>query len=137
MYRLGWFELEQAVDNLAEQLGDSAKECVVLGQRRGGLPLAVMLSHKIGIPLITDPSLVEFPDQRIIWVDDIVDTRRTLDRVQSWLPSSTIFCAWVVHGHEEGLFYAQEIPNDKWIVFPWEDMEKAEADRDAYEASRQ
>lgn len=78
---------------------------------RGGLPLAVVLSHALSIPLLLKPT------KKTLICDDIADTGRTLDQFNNKNIIVTIFY------HNQSIV----VPNiwlrqkkDKWIVFPWE-----------------
>lgn len=85
----------------------------VWGLPRGGLPLAVCLSHALDIPLLSEPR-----DKKTLIVDDIADTGKSL------LPYARkkYFIATVFYHRQSAV-----IPNiwlrekkDRWIVFPWE-----------------
>lgn len=83
----------------------------VWGPPRGGLPLAVVLSHALNIPLLLKPT------KKTLICDDIADTGRTLDQFNNKNIIVTIFY------HNQSMV----VPNiwlrqkkDKWIVFPWE-----------------
>ena len=78
---------------------------------RGGLPLAVVLSHALDIPLLLKPT------RKTLICDDIADTGRTLDQFNNKNIIVTIFY------HNQSIV----VPNiwirqkkDKYIVFPWE-----------------
>ena len=71
---INWLELDQYVTKLAEKI---KKERIgyfsgVYGLPRGGLVPAVMLSHKLNLPLLMAPC------RGCIVVDDIADTGTTL-----------------------------------------------------------
>lgn len=102
------------VDNFVGKVTNYAKGkkfSGVYGPARGGLPLAVMLSHSLGIPLLMAPA------KGCFIVDDIADTGKTLERY------SGKFFIVTMYYHEQCSF----IPDfwgykktDDWIVFPWE-----------------
>ena len=91
-----------------------------MGIPRGGLVVAVRLSHLLDVPLI-DSTVHLLPTSTLV-VDDIADTGRTLER----------FRKGCVHVYIATLYYHKQssvVPDfwvrektDKWIVFPWEQV---------------
>ena len=67
MRALSWVEFDQAVQSLVEQLS-STTFAGIYGGPRGGLCLAVALSHALQRPLLAEPQ----PDALI--VDDVYET---------------------------------------------------------------
>ena len=91
----------------------------VYGLPRGGLPIAVSLSHELNLPLLMDyydRKIVT--DKQILVVDDIADTGHTLKGFEN--EHNVIV---TLHFHEQSIvkpdFYCEE-KGDKWIVYPWE-----------------
>jgi hypoxanthine phosphoribosyltransferase len=111
---------------------------LICGLSRGGLPLAVRLSHLFDAPLIaidpTAPALVDASEYEVIFlVDDIYATGTTAQRARDHLMrgcgagTATIsVVTW--HGwppaDESGvavsLVFAEEASPTEWIVYPWE-----------------
>ena len=68
-----WEEVEELVNLLAKQIAQSGYQIeYIFGLQRGGLIPAVILSHKLGIPMTQDPTR-----QNILIVDDICDSGET------------------------------------------------------------
>ena len=87
MKQLNWADFDVCVQLLTERYrGRSFKG--VFGIPRGGLCLAVGLSHSLGIPLLTTP------DNQCLIVDDVFETcllytsPSPRDRTRSRMPSS-------------------------------------------------
>lgn len=113
-----WAQLENYVEKLAESIQNKmTKVTGVYGLPRGGLVPAVMLSHKLNVPLLLAPC------EGCIIVDDIADTGVTLKHyaekgfkiaVLWYKPRSVVVPD----------FYAVKDSRGKmggaWIVFPWE-----------------
>lgn len=81
---------------------------------RGGLCLGVIMSHKLGIPLLAAPC-----DGCLI-VDDIADSGETL---QHAVNSYDCFVATLAYSREcsfEPDFWKIE-KTGEWLVFPWEE----------------
>ena len=72
-----WEDVEGRVSDLCQKLKHESFESVY-GIPRGGLIIAVMVSHRLDIPLIT--SLSGMYDTKLLIVDYIADTVVTLDR---------------------------------------------------------
>ena len=118
-----WSEFDKSVEHIA-------KECKFLefsgiyGVPRGGLCLAVALSHKLKINLISEPS------ENSLIVDDIYETGVTLNSFKDiegamfYVLFSKIKPTW---------WNTVNISTKKeWIVFPWENNKNYEKDRNEY-----
>ena len=74
---VSWELIDDCVTDIAFYLKDTGKDFVgVFGIPRGGVILAVMLSHKLDIPYITE--FWRVGDGDIVVIDDIADTGKTL-----------------------------------------------------------
>ena len=97
----------------------------VYGLPRGGLPIAVSLSHKLNLPL-----LMNYYDRKVVTrkqilvVDDIADTGHTLKDFDN---EHNVICTF--HYHKQSLvvpeFFCKE-KTDEWIVYPWEERDSKE-----------
>jgi len=88
----------------------------IYGIPRGGLPVAVHLSHIMKWSFATNPFDELY--KNILIVDDIADTGITLKKYDNLYLTATLFykaCSSVKPD-----FYVEE--TTKWIVFPWEDI---------------
>ena len=90
---------------------------------RGGLPIAVHLSHYLNKPVYSDESKIDFttvPWKTALIVDDIADTGKTLDGFQMLFPTATLF--YKPRSIIKPTFYVEE--TEDWIVYPWELLEE-------------
>lgn len=101
----------------------------VYGLPRGGLPLAVHISHHLNIPLILN--LMKFskdhPGKRMLVVDDIVDTGKTFERLVEFTDVQDIpFKSLTLYHKSDSSFRPDIIIKEttSWIVFPWEPYEE-------------
>jgi adenine/guanine phosphoribosyltransferase-like PRPP-binding protein len=124
---LTWNEFDEAAAELAGIVSRDAPG--IYGEPRGGLPLAVALSHRTGLPLLREPQA------GMVWVDDIVDRGQTLQARRGQYADCQ-FVAWLARGVHAGVHAARIIDSDEWVIFPWECQERAKAERDAYALSR-
>ena len=117
-----WNVIDEAVTDIAFNIKNTNKDFKgVYGIPRGGLILAVMLSHKLDLPLIMSKDEL---DENSIIIDDIADTGKTL-------LDFTEYESYVVtiHEHEQSLIkpdYSVLDKGDKWIVYPWETEDSEE-----------
>ena len=125
---LSWDEFDQAVQLLASRFADSSVTGVY-GVPRGGLCLAVALSHAMDRPLLSSP------DRSALIVDDVYETGRTLKELKAEVPQAS-FAVWVSKGTPEWWTAALVADSSEWVVFPWENLAQARADEQAYRISR-
>ena len=128
MQVLSWPQFDQAVQLLASRFAASAVTGVY-GIPRGGLCLAVALSHAIARPLLSSP------EQSALIVDDVYETGRTLQALKAQVPDAT-FAVWVSKGCPDWWTAAVVVESSQWLVFPWENLDQARADEQAYRTSR-
>lgn len=132
MRYLTWLNFDAAVTKLAAALWPHVirgEVKSVYGEPRGGLPLAVALSHRLRVPLAND--LVE--GDGVVWVDDIVDSGAAMAAARKRRPG--VLCvAWVTRQKRRSLIAANCLPNVGWIVFPWEVPAHAVDELTDYEA---
>jgi len=116
----------------------------VIGIARGGLVPATIISYFLKIPLITcsvssynnkekkkleiqsDLKLVDIPkNSKLLVVDDICDTGETIKWISNKLGFASldyeVACIFTKAKHKGKIrFFGTVVPDDKWIVFPWE-----------------
>jgi len=111
----------------------------VHGLPRGGLPIAVHISHFLDIPLVVSLNqfLQEYASEELLVIDDIIDTGNTFSRFLELTDMSDINFTFVT------LFYKPRSPyipdvyvkeTTSWIIFPWEpiDEKPSEYHQDIY-----
>ena len=122
-----WNEFDKSVEYIANQC-KLLKLSGIYGVPRGGLCLAVALSHKLDIKLIENPT------KNSLIVDDVFETGTTLNNFK----------------HIEGAYFFVLISKKKpiwwntvklsykkeWIVFPWENIENALNEEKEYKRIR-
>ena len=96
----------------------------IYGVPRGGLCLAVALSHKLKINLISEPI------KNSLIVDDVYETGITLNTFKN-IEGAMFF---VLYSKCEPLWWntVYKKEESEWIVFPWENAANLQIDRDEY-----
>ena len=118
-----WDEFDKSVEHIANKC-KFLEFSGIYGVPRGGLCLAVALSHKLKINLISEPI------KNSLIVDDVYETGITLKTFQHiegamyFVLFSKIKPTWwnTVHISRKS----------EWIVFPWEDTLNIDDDRNEY-----
>ena len=106
-----WSEFDKSVEHIANKCM-FFKFSGVYGVPRGGLCLAVALSHKLRINLISEPI------KNSLIVDDVYETGITLNTFKD-IKGATFF---VLFSKVEPSWWNSVHISEKkdWIVFPWE-----------------
>ncbi len=120
---LNWADFNNCINSITEECNDK-KLSGVYGFPRGGLCLAVALSHSLRIPFLSEP----LPSSLI--VDDVYETGSTLNQVRE-IPNITAF-VWLSKVEPEWWFSVEVTGSTEWIIFPWEDRNFAEVDERNY-----
>jgi hypoxanthine phosphoribosyltransferase len=110
--------LKRDVDRLREYKLDA-----VYGIPRGGLVLAVMLSHKLDLPLLLslDEVLLYKKQEKVVLIlDEISDSGKTLKMYKqlTQFPSYTLYIREGTETIPE--VYGTSIGSKDWLNFPWE-----------------
>ncbi len=118
-----WSDFDKSVEYIADKC-KNLEFSGVYGVPRGGLCLAVALSHKLKINLISEPI------KNSLIVDDIYETGITLnafkniDGAMFFVLFSKITPTW---WHSVNISKKKE-----WVVFPWENNKNFIIDRNKY-----
>ena len=118
-----WNEFDKSVEQIANKC--MYKEFSgIYGVPRGGLCLAVTLSHKLKLELISEPK------KNSLIVDDVYETGITLSTFKD-IEGATFF---VLFSKIQPLWWNTVFISKKsqWIVFPWENTLNSECDRKEY-----
>ena len=118
-----WSEFDESVEYIANEC-KFLRFSGVYGIPRGGLCLAVALSHKLKINLISEPK------KNSLIVDDIYETGLTLNSLRD-IEGATFF---VLFSKVKPIWWntVKITEKNEWIVFPWENKINFESDRMEY-----
>ena len=96
----------------------------IYGIPRGGLCLAVALSHRLNLEILDQPK-----DNTLI-VDDIYDSGKTLNKYRNY---SGLKHYVLVSKSKPTWWNSVHIENkNNWVIFPWEDKENYKDDMKKY-----
>ena len=118
-----WSDFDKAVVHIANKC--KFLDCSgVYGVPRGGLCLAVALSHKLKINLISEPK------KNSLIVDDVYETGITLNTYKD-VEGAVFFVLFSKSNPTwwNSVFISEK---NKWIVFPWENSLDSQIDRQEY-----
>ncbi len=127
MNKLDWKEFDECVYSINKQCKNKSFEGVY-GFPRGGICLAVALSHSLGLLLLDEPK------NNSLIVDDIYDTGYTLERTKH-LKGSEVH-VWISKKKPTWWNAYKYTIEKEWIIFPWENINSAHNDKDLYYKSR-
>ena len=111
-----WSEFDDAMCTLSLAIQSSGKVFKnIYGVPRGGLVVAVALSHLLDLSVITDAKLIS---SSTLVVDDISDSGNTLNVFMGW--AGAFATIHIVGGTKviPDFFVWHRL--EKWVVYPWE-----------------
>ena len=122
-----WQEFDKSVEYIANKC-KNLEFAGIYGIPRGGLCLAVALSHKLKVKLISEPI------NNSLIVDDVYETGFTLNPLRK-VEGAMFF---VLFSKKEPTWWnAVNISQKKeWIIFPWENSENTIYDKKKYIKNR-
>ena len=114
--QVSWWDMSDLIKDLAEKIPFEVPLIdSIYGIPRGGLIPAVILSHKLGLPM------VDIIGRNTLVVDDISDSGVTLSK----MPGQ--FTAVLFHKPHTSCFtpnvWSRLHEGDEWLVFPWEEFD--------------
>lgn len=133
MRTLSWQAFDQAVERIATTTLSTpfptTGGCTgVFGVPRGGLVLAVALSHRLELPLLHQA------EPGCLVVDDVYETGLTLEPYRHL--ENTRVAVWISKAEPRWWQAVEVTSSSEWLVFPWEQAATAAADEQLYRASR-
>ena len=115
-----WRDINDAIERLSINITNSKVEIAAVGGLpRGGLIPAVMLSHRLTIPFVSQANIAGVAGNILI-VDDICDSGKTLKRFKYESNVYTATLHYKTTAEYEPHFWWKLAALDEWIVYPWE-----------------
>jgi hypoxanthine phosphoribosyltransferase len=120
---LTWNDIDRAINRIIASINSSEiKINAVGGLPRGGLIPAVMLSHRLGIPFVSQANIKNIFGNILI-VDDISDTGRTLKQFKFEENIYTATLHWKQSSEYQPDYFWEIAYENEWIVYPWENKD--------------
>jgi len=121
---ISWDIYEEMVSKLAEMIDGDFDG--IYAPPRGGLVMAVNLSHKLKLPILM------YPTENSLVVDDISDTGKTLHYIKRKAIACLFSTDWTIT--KPDWFVDKKLNKDEWIVYPWEEkMDERQTTLDEFE----
>lgn len=137
---VSWDEVQSLCRKLAARIHAERPDLIrILAITRGGLFPAGILARELNIKLIetvgmesyngmeqgSDVQILKEFNQRfshnVLVVDDLADTGRTLKELKKSLVKPVVVTLFAKpQGLEMVDYYAEEVPQDTWVRFPWD-----------------
>ena len=123
MNHFTWSQFDKSVEHIYNKC-KFIEFSGIYGVPRGGLCLAVALSHKLELNLISKPT------KNSLIVDDVYETGITLNSFKD-IEGATYFVLFskIKPTWWNSVFISKK---SQWIVFPWENTLNAQSDRNDY-----
>ena len=128
MKQLSWQQFDAAVATIAQRFKDMPINGIY-GIPRGGLCLAVALSHAMELPFLLSPQ------SGCLIVDEVYESGQTLSGVREQCPDA-LFVVWVSKRPLQWWDAVEVTDSDEWLVFPWGNRERAHLEEQNYRKSR-
>jgi hypoxanthine phosphoribosyltransferase len=118
--KVSWQEFEQMANELIVKIEKSGEKFDgVYGIPRGGLILAIKISHYLNLPLLM------YPTKDTLVIDDISDEGKTLSSMKNRKIATLFSTPWTKIKPD---WHAKLKENkDDWIIFPWENPDTESA----------
>lgn len=117
-----WLKYKQDIHELAGKLSKQ-RFCGIYGIPRGGLVIAVNLTHILKLRLFSAPLAQKHGDFPLLVVDDVSDTGKTLIRLKKRLDARKIDFVVATLYRKDQTEYEPDFcvrTINQWIEFPWE-----------------
>lgn len=111
----------QIADNYPQEPDSQYNFDFIFAIPRGGLVMGVKLSYLLEIPIYSNTYEMPKEISRILLVDDVSDTGKTLQKMVNVFKQDDVTVAtlykkpWTIFNPD---FHVHE--TDKWIVYPWD-----------------
>ena len=120
---LSWNDIDRAINRLVASINSSETKLeAVGGLPRGGLIPAVLLSHRLSIPFVSQANIASITGNILI-VDDICDSGKTLKKFKFEENVYTATLHWKQSAEYQPNYFWEIAYENEWIVYPWENKD--------------
>jgi hypoxanthine phosphoribosyltransferase len=126
--KYSWEDFDTDIAKLAKQMKPFLPFMKnIYGIPRGGLVVAVALSHRLGLPIVLEDDVRKITEKTLV-VDDIVDTGETMnDFIARHSFYKTAVLVWNGNGIEPSFWGRKNTAKD-WVIFPYETRSSSKYD---------
>lgn len=135
MRKVTWDEVENLCQELAQRISKFQNPEYIYGVPRGGLIPATILSHIMGIPLLTDEDEAKEAmhyGAQVLVVDDINDTGKTMSEWRLWTFAQKVSLFERKGTTCQSDWAGEVIEHNGWLLMPWESQRRAFEDMADY-----
>jgi hypoxanthine phosphoribosyltransferase len=120
---LNWNDIDRAINRIVASINSSeVKINAIGGLPRGGLIPAVMISHRLSIPFVSQANIKNIFGNILI-VDDICDSGQTLKQFKFEENVYTATLHWKQSSEYQPNYFWEIAYENEWIVYPWENID--------------
>lgn len=122
--QISWEDFGKVLKELKQKIINSGKKYkYVYGIPRGGVIIALYLSHKLNLKYLTlqHDYLDDYNIEEVLIVDDIADTGETLKEFMNFDIATIYRTPWSKINPTYSVW--NKTNKDTWIIFPWENLE--------------
>jgi hypoxanthine phosphoribosyltransferase len=120
---LNWNDIDRAINRIVASINSSeVKINAIGGLPRGGLIPAVMISHRLSIPFVSQAQ-IQTTIGNILIVDDICDSGKTLKQFKFEENVYTATLHWKQSSEYQPHYFWEIAYENEWIVYPWENID--------------
>lgn len=135
--KISWNKIDKGISLLEKKL-QPLKATIknIYGMPRGGLVPAVVLSHRLGVPLVVDQRSIS---KYTVVVDEIVDSGKTMIKLTKKKKTKLVVSLFTRNiSTFKPDYTAFFVKKEDYLVFPWESLNKKEIIKDIkkYETTR-
>lgn len=124
---LSWEEVKSLIGQIYDLVQHNQLDYVI-GLPRGGLVPAVILSHKLSVPMMSLAEWKSMPwasssSLKILLVDDIADKGETLKYNIGFFNYQNTVIATLHYKNRSKIVpsvYGRKVNDDVWLCYPWE-----------------
>ena len=125
-----WREIVSLCGKVVSKLKDNHPDILdyrIMGITRGGLIPAVIISNMLNIRKVYSLEIYQVPEmssiEKVLLIDDISDSGTTLKLTSEMMSGKEVVTASLFLKHKTTFtpnVYGTVVPDDLWVVFPWE-----------------
>jgi len=115
--KISWEEFNKQIRILEYEIKNSGLNFDgIYGVPRGGLAIALCLSHSLDLPILM------YPTNQSLVVDDISDTGIALQNIKHKKIATLFSTDWTITKPDWSVDIKEN--KDEWLIFPWENDDK-------------